>query len=328
MTEILKTLTLLKNKKYFSRGRFDPFEIVINQNQSILLIKLSIMKKVYILFSVLMSTAFMTNAQNTVVADASAEYLGYANVFETVANGGAFVFGSGWGVADLKSVVDAGAGSVTIQPNFNTYGDNPGDPFWIDPATGLGNKQFEGNTFVENNTNLVGSELTFTGGVASNTLDPAYVAIAFIKVFNADFSVVKLETAPLVAGQDFSITYTNVEPDDTTIQYGYQVLGLNANPADEAALGSIVIVDTVLGANDFDTSSISTYPNPVTSKLNIQSEELITSVSIFNTLGQKVLNVAAGSLNLSVDMSTLSPGVYVANIATDNGSKTMKVIKK
>ena len=26
----------------------------------------------------------MTNAQNTVVADASAEYLGYANVFETV----------------------------------------------------------------------------------------------------------------------------------------------------------------------------------------------------------------------------------------------------
>ena len=286
------------------------------------------MKKMYILFSVLLSTAFMTNAQNTVVADASAEYLGYANVFETIANGGAFVFGSGWGVADLKSVVDAGAGSVTLQPNFNTYGDNPGDPFWIDPATGLGNKQFEGNTFVENNTNLIGSELTFTGGVASNTLDPAYVAIAFIKVFNADFSVLKLETAPLVAGQDFSITYTNVEPDDTTIQYGYQVLGLNANPADEDALGSIVIVDTVLGANDFDTSSISTYPNPVASKLNIQSEELITSVSIFNTLGQKVLNVAGGSLNLSVDMSTLSPGVYVANIATDNGSKTMKVIKK
>lgn len=286
------------------------------------------MKKMYILFSVLLSTAFMTNAQNTVVADASAEYLGYANVFETIANGGGFVFGSGWGVADLKTVVDAGAGTVTLQPNFNTYGDNPGDPFWIDPDTGLGNKQFEGNTFIENNTNLIGSELTFTGGVASYTLDPAYVAIAFIKVFNADFSVLKLETAPLVAGQDFSVTYTNVEPEDTTIQYGYQILGLNANPADEAALGSIVIVDTVLGTNDFDTSSISTYPNPVTSELNIQSKELITSVSIFNTLGQEVLNLPAGSLNVAVDMSTLSPGVYLANIATERGSKTQKVIKK
>lgn len=326
MTEILKTLTLLKNKKYFSRGGFDPFEIVINQNQSILLIKSSIMKKVYILFSVLMSTAFMTNAQNTVVADASAEYLGYANVFETIANGGAFVFGSVWGVADLKSVVDAGAGSVTIQPNFNAY--NASDPFWVDPATGLGNKVFEGNTFIENNTNLIGSELTFTGGVASNTLDPSYVAIAFIKVFNADFSVLKLETSPLVAGQDFSITYTNVEPEDTTIQYGYQVLGLNANPADEAALGSVVIVDTVLGTNDFDATSISTYPNPVTSTFTINSQEVISSVSIFNVLGQQVINQTPDTLNFVLDFSNLTAGLYMANIATQSGSKTVKVIKK
>ena len=286
------------------------------------------MKKMYILFSVLLSTAFLTNAQNTVVADAGAEYLGYANVFETIANGGAFVFGSGWGVADLKSVVDPGAGSVKIKPNFNTYADNQGDPFWIDPATGLGNKQFEGNTYLENNTNLIGSELTFTGGVASNTLDPSYVAIAFIKVFNADFSVLKLETAPLVAGQDFSVIYTNVEPEDTTIQYGYQVVGLNANPENEAALGSIVITDTVLGTNDFDATSISTYPNPVTSTFTITSQQTITSVTVFNVLGQQVINQTPDTLNFVADFSSLTAGVYLAKIATQSGSKTVKVIKK
>jgi len=286
------------------------------------------MKKMYILFSVLLSTAFMTNAQNTIVADAGAEYLGYANVFETIANGGAFVFGQGWGVADLKSVVDPGAGSVTIKPNFNTYADNPGDPFWIDPATGLGNKQFEGNTYLENNTNLIGSELTFTGGVASNTLDPSYVAIAFIKVFNADFSVLKFETTPLVAGQDFSVTYTNVEPEDTTIQYGYQVVGLNANPENEAALGSIVITDTVLGTNDFDATSISTYPNPVTSTFTITSQQTITSVTVFNVLGQQVINQTPDTLNFVADFSSLTAGVYLAKIATQSGSKTVKVIKK
>ena len=286
------------------------------------------MKKMYILFSVLLSTAFLTNAQNTVVADAGAEYLGYANVFETIANGGAFVFGSGWGVADLKSVVDPGAGSVTIKPNFNTYADNPGDPFWIDPATGIGNKQFEGNTYLENNTNLIGSELTFTGGVASNTLDPSYVAIAFIKVFNADFSVLKFETTPLVAGQDFSVIYTNVEPEDTTIQYGYQVVGLNANPENEAALGSIVIVDTVLGTNDFDATSISTYPNPVTSTFTITSQQTITSVTVFNVLGQQVINQTPDTLNFVADFSSLTAGVYLAKIATQSGSKTVKVIKK
>ena len=55
------------------------------------------------------------------------------------------------GVSDLKTVVDAGANTLTLQPNFNTYADNPGDPFWIDPVTMLGAKTFEGNTFVEEN---------------------------------------------------------------------------------------------------------------------------------------------------------------------------------
>ena len=40
---------------------------------------------------------------NTVTVDASADQLGYANVFET---DGTFVFGDAWGVPDLKTVVD------------------------------------------------------------------------------------------------------------------------------------------------------------------------------------------------------------------------------
>ncbi|MFT4943893.1 MAG: hypothetical protein ACI8RH_001640 [Flavobacteriales bacterium] len=286
------------------------------------------MKKIYILFSVLLSTAFMTNAQNTVVVDAGAEYLGYANVFETIANGGAFVFGSGWGVADIKTVVDPTAGTITLQPNYNTYADNPGDPFWIDAATGLGNKIFEGNSFVENNTDLIGNELTFTGGILEYTLDPTYVTIAFIKVFNADFSFVKEVTTPLVEGQDFSITYTNVEPEDTTVQYGFQVVGLNANPDNEAALGSIVITDTVLGADDFDAATIIMYPNPVTSIWNVQSQEAITNVSVFNVLGQQVINDTPDTLNYVADMSPFNAGIYLATITTQSGSKTLKLLKK
>jgi hypothetical protein len=286
------------------------------------------MKKIYILFSVLLSTAFMTNAQNTVIVDAGAEYLGYANVFETIANGGAFVFGSGWGVADIKTVVDPTTGTITLQPNYNTYADNPGDPFWIDAATGLGNKIFEGNSFVENNTDLIGSELTFTGGILEYTLDPAYVTVAFIKVFNADFSFVKEVTTPLVEGQDFTVVYTNVEPEDTTIQYGFQVVGLNANPENEAALGSIVITDTVLGARDFDATTIIMYPNPVTSIWNVQSQEAITNVSVFNLLGQQVINETPDTLNFVADMSQLNAGIYLATIATQSGSKTLKLLKK
>ena len=179
------------------------------------------------------SSAFVINF------DPAAAYIGYANVFETPANGGGFVFGSIWGVSDLKTVVDPTA-TVTLQPNFNTYDDNPTDPFWVDQATGLGNKDFEGNTYVDD-PSLAGQELVWTGFVQVNDLDPSYAAEAFIKVFNADFSVLKIETAPLVAGEYFEVAYTNVEAPDTFVQYGWYVKGLNASSANEVALGTVVI---------------------------------------------------------------------------------------
>ena len=179
------------------------------------------------------SSAFVINF------DPAAAYIGYANVFETPANGGGFVFGSPWGVSDLKTVVDPTA-TVTLQPNFNTYDDNPTDPFWVDQATGLGNKDFEGNTYVDD-ASLAGQELIWTGFVQVNDLDPSYAAEAFIKVFNADYSVLKIETAPLVAGEYFEVAYTNVEAPDTFVQYGWYVKGLNASSANEVALGTVVI---------------------------------------------------------------------------------------
>ena len=118
------------------------------------------MKQFYFLILLTFGFAFQGIAQNTVTVNASATQNGYANVFFTDGN---FAFGSPWGVPDLKTVVDAGANSLTLQPNFNNYGDGT-DPFWVDQTTGLGNKIFEGNTYVEDNT-LVGSQLTFEGSV-------------------------------------------------------------------------------------------------------------------------------------------------------------------
>ena len=186
----------------------------------------------------------------TIFFDPTAPYIGYANVFETPANGGGFVFGGGWGVPDLKTVIDATpvTGSVTLQPNFNTW--NPADPFWVDPVTGLGNKDFEGNTYVDD-PSLAGQNLTWTGFVISNTIDPGYQAEAFIKVFNANFSVLKIETAPLIEGEFFEVVYTDVAPEDTFVQYGWYIKGLNADPANEAALGSVVIGTQSPGCGDF-----------------------------------------------------------------------------
>jgi hypothetical protein len=183
------------------------------------------MNKNYLTIALVFCLTFVGMAQNTVTVDASAEQLGYANVFETEANGGGFAFGDAWGVPDLKTVLDPANNTITIQPNFNTYGDGT-DTFWVDQATTNGNKMFEGNTYVEDNT-LVGSELTFVGNVTSVTIDPAYTVVAFIKVFNSDYSFLKTESTVITTTGSFSVLYDNIEDSDAVVQYGFYVSGVD-----------------------------------------------------------------------------------------------------
>jgi hypothetical protein len=56
-------------------------------------------------------------AQNSVSVDAGGNWLGYANIFDPAT--GNYVFGEPWGIQDIKTVVDAGAGTLTLQPNSN-----------------------------------------------------------------------------------------------------------------------------------------------------------------------------------------------------------------
>ncbi len=286
------------------------------------------MKNQYLFSALIALMSLGLVAQNTVVTDPSSDgFIAFANVFDLPADGGAFIFGSPWGVPDVQTVVDAGTGVIVLQPNFNTYADNPTDPFWVNQDTGEGNKLFSGSTFLES-TDLVGQELTFTGGVLENTLDPSYVAVAFIRVFNADFSVLKEVTSPLVEGQDFSITFTDIAPEDTTVQYGWEVFGVNANPADEGTLGSIVLGPTVLGVNDVIDASIAIFPNPSTSIWNVSANTPIESIAIVNVLGQRVSFETPNTTNVSIANSHLTTGMYTATITTAEGSKTTKLIKK
>ena len=264
-------------------------------------------------------------AQNSVSVDAGGNWLGYANIFDPAT--GNYVFGEQWGIQDIKTVVDAGAGTLTLQPNFNTYAANPTDPFWVDQTTGLGAKIFEGNSYIEDNS-LAGAELTFSGNVNSNTLDGAYDAVAFIKVFNANYSVLKQATVPL-NGANFEVVFTDVNPaEDAVVQYGFQIIGLNANPDDEATLGSVVVSGGALSVNDFNTASFSVAPNPSNSVWNVRSAQYdMTQVVLFDVLGKKVAQFNNPGTALAIDNSNLSKGAYFAQINTASGSTTVQLMK-
>ena len=173
------------------------------------------------------------------------------------------------------------------------------------------------------------AELEAGNTVNSTMFFTNYIMYAFIKVFNSDFSVVKDVYASLEeAGTDFSFTFDDIEDTDAFVQYGFGIAGINANPADEATLGSVVVTSNTLSVSDFNTINVSLFPNPTTNNISIQSDKQITDVAIYNTLGQTVKNASPQATNFSIETSNLNTGVYFVTLKTDAASKTIKFIKQ
>jgi hypothetical protein len=163
---------------------------------------------------------------------------GYMNVSDLPANGGAYQFGSSWGIPDLRA--DVSASSVTLKANA------VGDPssYWYTPSGGpgaTGNKIMDANLYTDTPAGIAnGDTLTFTGNVISNTMVAGYTATAFIKDFAPDYSSNITTAVPLTPGV-FSITVTTDPGAGRHIQYGFEMIGANAWITDADAKGSVVI---------------------------------------------------------------------------------------
>lgn len=77
---------------------------------------------------------------------------------------------------------------------------------------------------------------------------------------------------------------------------------------------------------DTSIEGLSLYPNPVTNgKVYITSKkDLEKEVTIFNVLGKKVLQTTIGTKELNV--SNLSPGVYIIKITEEESTSSRKLI--
>ena len=82
---------------------------------------------------------------------------------------------------------------------------------------------------------------------------------------------------------------------------------------------------------DFEFSTyFKVYPNPVSTTLNIDAKDSIqiSSINIYNTLGQLVLVVPNAQDVKTIDVSNLSSGNYFIKINSDKGTSNTKFIKQ
>jgi PEP-CTERM motif len=189
--------------------------------------------------AVALSTHAQATAGTVTVGRSGAPWLGFMNVSELPANGGAYVFGSGWGVADLVATFDDPGSKVTLSPN--TIGDP--DPFWYvgGGAPGNpGNKNMEANLYIEETGPLAGQTVDFEFEVLSDTTTAAHSGYAFIKDFAPDYSSSNGTVVPLTVGSH-TISLATLNDPLRHVQYGFQFVGENVWITDVDPFGSIVI---------------------------------------------------------------------------------------
>jgi len=88
-----------------------------------------------------------------------------------------------------------------------------------------------------------------------------------------------------------------------------------------------IVVSSTLGVNSFELASIKAYPNPVKDILKFESSIAISSIEVYNYLGQKVLDKVLDTTQNQADLSILSSGNYLIKVKSENAEKTFKIVK-
>ena len=274
--------------------------------------------------SVVVGTEAPPASGNDVTVATSQAWNAYVNAFNV--SDDAFAFGFAYTVSDLRATPTAT--SMTLEPNTAIWTAEATNAGWFDQgaATQTANKYIEALSYIED-ASLANEELTFSGNVSVSDLGDGYTVVAFIKTLTSGYSTVAYKTADISSTGDFTVTATADEMSQAVIQYGFAVTGPLADPAD-TSLGSVVVGNETLSIEDTKFINVSVYPNPSSSDWNFRTPNtVIKSVEVFNLLGKRVVSQRNNSTDIAISTQGLTSGIYIARITTEQGAKSVKLIK-
>ncbi len=164
--------------------------------------------------------------------------------------------------------------------------------------------------FVPEGDGTATASITTPGGASSVTFYTAPDENAT----ETDLVLVPQNSNQCVPGTSASIS--------TVAGQAYYVFVLNTG-----AITDIVIDGTNLGVSENSIAGFSYYPNPTTGVLNLRSVDNIEQVSLYNLLGQRVMDNTLDSTAAQVDISGLSSGTYIMKVTVNGQIGTYKVLK-
>ncbi len=122
------------------------------------------------------------------------------------------------------------------------------------------------------------------------------------------------------ANEDYSSSVC-LSSDATTLAIG---ASLNDGNGVDSGHVRVYSLSSLLSVNDFVQSKMSLFPNPAREQITVQLPEGVElkNINLYNSLGDLINSFNASSINIS----KLSNGIYFAEISTNKGKITKKII--
>jgi len=93
-------------------------------------------------------------------------------------------------------------------------------------------------------------------------------------------------------------------------------------------LFDILVQDGTLSTQEYAFEGFTMYPNPVNNMLNIKAKANLESITVYNLLGQPVLESNPKEIQASLNMSSLQKGLYLVKVNIGTQEATYKIIKE
>ena len=154
---------------------------------------------------------------------------------------------------------------------------------------------------------------------------------------NFTMNVDKSKTIYLSNASGEIISQASYDPHNTNESFGYQndnagnwVLfnvceKITATPG--KANGSISCFNSEL-EDAAVAEGYALYPNPANYDVTISSKSLMTGISIFDVNGRKLQQYIPNGNEITIELSTISQGVYILQIESEEGVYTEKLVKQ
>ncbi len=143
---------------------------------------------------------------------------------------------------------------------------------------------------------------------------------SMIGVYDACFGTL------IAQNDDFCGTQSELEfESDGTTEYIILVEGWGTS---EGNFSLAVTCAPILGTNDNIIEGLSYYPNPTSDVINLNAQDNIEKVILFNILGQKVIDQNINAISTQINVADLSTGTYIMNVTVDGKTGTYKVVKE